>query len=142
MQAHDFELHPSAHRHLLRVEAADIDEVGHANNVVWVRWTIEAALDHATTLGLGPAVCRALGSIWVVRRHDIEYLLPAFEGQTIEAFTWPETFRGATSLRRTLFRCDGRVLARAETLWVLLELQSGRPRRVPQEMLQGYGFQE
>jgi acyl-CoA thioester hydrolase len=142
MQAHDFELNPSAYRHTLRVSAADIDELGHANNVVWVRWVNEAALAHATQMGMGPEGCRALNSIWVVRRHDVEYLLPAFEGQTIEAFTWPESFRGATSRRRTLFREGGRVLARAETLWVLLELGSGRPRRVPPEMLAAYGFPE
>ncbi len=142
MQAHVFELNPAAHLHSFRVEPSDIDELGHANNVVWVRWVNEAALAHATHLGLGPAYCREQGSIWVVRRHDIEYLLPAFEGQTLEAFTWPETFRGAASRRRTLFRCDGRVLARAETLWVLLELSTGKPRRVPREMLEGYGFSE
>ena len=142
MQAHDFEVSPSAHRYSFRVEASDIDELGHANNVAWVRWVNEAALSHATQLGLGPAHCRAQGSVWVVRRHDIEYLLPAFEGQALEAFTWPETFRGATSRRRTLFRQDGRVLARAETLWVYLELSTSKPRRVPSEMLAGYGFSE
>jgi acyl-CoA thioester hydrolase len=142
MQAHDFDLHPSAHRYTFRVDARDIDELGHANNVVWLRWVNEAALAHATLLGLGPAHCREQGSVWVVRRHDIEYLLPAFEGQNLEAFTWPETFRGATSRRRTLFREGGRVLARAETLWVYLELSTGKLRRVPPEMLAGYGFSE
>jgi acyl-CoA thioester hydrolase len=140
MLAHDFSAPPSAYRHSFQVDAQDIDALGHANNVVWVRWINEAAIAHATNVGLGQEACRALGVLWVVRRHDLEYLLPAFAGETIEAFTWPETLRGASSLRRTLFERAGQVLARAETTWVLIDLQTGRPRRAPSEMLTGYGF--
>jgi acyl-CoA thioester hydrolase len=140
MLAHHFELAPTAHLHAFCVAAEDIDELGHANNVVWVRWVNEAALAHATHVGLGPEACRALGVICVVRRHDIEYLAPAFEGQTIESWTWPESVRGATSLRRTLFRSGGRVLARAETTWVLIDVARGAPRRVPVSFMETYGF--
>src|SRR5688500_11627640 len=134
MHAHSFVAKPSAYCHSFRVEPADIDELGHANNVVWVRWINEAAIAHSMQVGLGVEACRALGALWVVRRHDLEYLLPAFAGETLQALTWPETLRGATSVRRTLFQRDGKVLARAETTWVLIELSTGRPRRVPQEM--------
>jgi len=142
MRAHVFEPNPSAHRHVFRVERDDIDEFGHANNVVWVRWINDAALAHACEVGLDPEACHKLGAVWVVRRHDIEYLLPAFEGQTVECFTWPERVHGATSLRRCLFRCDSRVLARAETTWALLSLGTGKPRRVPREMMDAYGFSQ
>lgn len=140
MQAHHFDPHPSAYVHAFRVEASDIDELGHANNIVWVRWVNEAAIAHASALGFGAEGCRALGVVWVVRRHDLEYLLPAYDGQELEALTWPHTLRGATSLRRTLFRREGRVLARSETTWVLVDLKSGRPVRAPQAMLAAYGF--
>lgn len=139
MQNHDFSPPDNAFLHTLTVARADIDELGHANNVVWVRWINEAAIAHANHVGFGADACRALGSIWVVRRHDVEYLLPAFEGQTLSAFTWPVSLRGATSVRRTLFQCDERVLARSETTWVLLD-SAGKPRRIPQVMLEGYGF--
>ena len=135
-----FDVSSSAHLHTFRVEAADIDEFGHANNVVWIRWINDAALSHACAVGLGPDVGREQGFIWVVRRHDIEYLQPAFEGQTIECATWPARVRGATSLRRCLFRCDGRVLARAETTWALLNPTTGKPRRVPQDMMDAYRY--
>jgi acyl-CoA thioester hydrolase len=140
MHAHDFSAKPSAYCHSFQVDSNDIDLLGHANNVVWVRWINEAAIAHATHVGLGQEACRALGVLWVVRRHDLEYLLPAFAGETLEALTWPETLRGASSLRRTLFQRQGQVLARAETTWVLLDMQTGRPRRAPSELLAGYGF--
>ena len=142
MHVHSFSAKEAAFCHSFRVEPTDIDDLGHANNVVWVRWINEAAIVHSTHVGLGAEACRALGVLWVVRRHDVEYLLPAFAGETLSAFTWPETLRGASSLRRTLFQRDGKVLARAETTWVLIDLATGRPRRVPGEMLKGYGFRD
>jgi acyl-CoA thioester hydrolase len=140
MKSPVFEPPASAYLHRFCVQAADMDELGHANNVVWVRWLNEAAIAHATHVGLGWEACRRLGVAWVVRRHDLEYLLPAFAGEEIEAITWPETLRAATSLRRTMFVRQNKVLARGETTWVLLELRTGKPRRVPPEMLAGYGF--
>jgi acyl-CoA thioester hydrolase len=91
-------------------------------------------------VGLDPEACNALDALWVVRKHAIEYLQPAFEGQSIECFTWPEQVQGATSLRRTLFLHEGRQLVRAETMWALLSVSTGRPRRVPLEMMRAYGF--
>jgi acyl-CoA thioester hydrolase len=129
-----------AFRHHFVVRPADIDELGHANNVVWVRWVNEAAISHSKSVGLGPEVYLALGVVWVVRRHDIEYLLPALDGEELVAATWIETLRGATSLRRTVISRDDRVLARAATTWALIDTATAKPRRIPKEMLARYGF--
>ena len=140
MPVHNFVAPSTAYVHRFRVQPEDIDALGHANNVVWVRWLNQAAIAHASDVGWGMEACRAAGVLWVVRRHDIEYLLPAFAGEELTALTWPETLRAATSQRRTLFRRGEQLLASAETTWVLLEQQSGRPRRVPPAMLASYGF--
>jgi len=140
MPAHSFSIREGAHAHRIDVTASDIDGLGHANNVVWVRWINEAAIAHAEAVGLGEARCKALGAVWVVRRHDVEYLQPAFEGEQLTAHTWPETLRGPLSLRRTLFTRGEEVLLRAETQWVLVDVRTGKPRRAGPEMLEGYGF--
>jgi acyl-CoA thioester hydrolase len=141
MKQHEFEAPPQAFVHGLTVNASDIDELGHANNVVWVRWVNEAALAHTEAAGVGPRECLSRRLAWVVRRHDIEYLAPALEGEQVEVLTWAETLKGVTSLRRTLFRCQGRVLARAETTWILIDLDTTRPKRIPQDFLQAFGFE-
>ena len=137
----DFEPHGRAYVHRFRVAAGDIDDLGHANNVVWVRWVNEAAEAQAEQLGLGKAGLRALSVLWVVRRHDIEYLLPARVGDELEAITWAHTLSGATSLRRTLFVRDGQKLARAETTWVMVDMSTQRARRVPEAIYGAYGFE-
>mgnify|MGYP003407165764 CR=1 FL=1 len=130
-----------AHKHTFVVAPGDIDEFGHANNVVWVRWVNEAAIAHSYAVGLSAERLRELDAVWVVRKHEIEYLVPAFVGQTLECLTWPAAVRGATSLRRNLFTFQGRVLARAETVWAMLYASSGRPRRVSLDMMAAYGYQ-
>jgi acyl-CoA thioester hydrolase len=135
-----FEPTNNAHTHRFRVLPGDIDELGHANNVVWVRWVNEAAIAHAEAVGFDVAGLARLSVFWVVRRHDIEYLLPALVGEQLEAVTWAHSLAGATSQRRTLIKRDGRVCARADTIWALLDASTGRPRRIPPELLAAYGF--
>jgi acyl-CoA thioester hydrolase len=139
MPVHHFVAPAAAYVHRFQVQPEDIDELGHANNVVWVRWLNQAAIAHSSHVGWGMDACRAAGVIWVVRQHDIEYLLPAYAGDEVTALTWPETLRAATCARRTLFRRGEQLLASAETSWVLLDARASRPRRIPPEMLASYG---
>jgi acyl-CoA thioester hydrolase len=142
--AHDREFDPpqGAFTHLFDVPASDVDDLGHAGNVSWVRWVSEVATAHSQAVGLDLAAYRELGVLWVVRRHEIDYLGSAFGGDTIVATTWVVDNRGASSRRRTLFRrlADGQVLGRATTTWALIGAGDGRPARIPKGLLERYGF--
>jgi acyl-CoA thioester hydrolase len=133
MSSEAFTPSPLAFPHRLRVAEADIDELGHANNVVWVRWIQEAARAHAEHVGMGHAAGLGL---------DVTYLAPAFVGEELTALTWPHTLKGASSLRRTLFVRDDKLLARAETTWAMVDARTGRPTRVPAAVIAAYGVGE
>lgn len=141
-EAPDFTPPADAFVHRFVVQPEHIDELGHAGNVTWVRWVNDAAIAHSASVGLTAATYRELGVVWVVRKHEIEYLWQALVGETLEAHTWVASLRGATSLRRTVFRRaeDARVLVRAATTWALIDIATTRPRRIPKELLQSYGF--
>lgn len=141
-QPNEFEPPASAFSWDLTVVPSDIDELGHANNLVWLRWVNEVAVRHSVAVGLGPETYLALRVVWVVRRHDIEYLVSALEGEPLVVTTWVATLRGATSLRRTVFhrKTDRQLLARAQTTWALIDAVTGRPKRVPEEMMARYGY--
>ncbi len=127
--------------HRFRVASDDIDALGHAGNVSWVRWVNGIAEAHSRAADLGPERYREMGVIWVVRRHEIEYLAEALEGEALEALTWVASWRGATCVRHTLFRRaeGGFVLARAATTWALLSTATGRPTRIPEDLATRYG---
>lgn len=129
----------SAFRTSFLVRPADIDALGHVNNLVWLRWVVDIAGEHSESVGLGLAAYRELGVLWVVRKHEIEYLGSAYDGETIDAATWISGARAATSTRRTTFRRSGRLLAHATTTWALIQIATGRPTRITSELAARYG---
>jgi acyl-CoA thioester hydrolase len=110
--------------------AADIDELGHVNNAVWVRWIQEIATAHWHAAADPADVARY---IWVVTRHEIDYLRPLLEGGTALGRTWIEDApRGARFDRLVGFTgADGQALVQARTTWAIIDREKGRPIRVP-----------
>ena len=123
------------YRHEITVTPEVVDRNGHVNNVAYVHWMQDAAVQHARTSGC-TAACRELGATWVVRTHKVEYLSPAFPGDAITVETWVADCRKVRSLRRYRFvrAADRKVLAEAETDWVLVDARTGRPRGIPEEV--------
>ena len=119
---------------IIIIPASAIDENGHVNNVVYVQWMQDLALEHYSTIGGIQA--QGSDSTWVIRKHSIEYFLPAFEGEEIEARTWVEELRKVRSLRMYEFvrKSDGKVLVKGETDWVFMDTQTGRPKAIPVEV--------
>src|SRR5262245_62246360 len=66
--------------HRIAAPAEAIDELGHVNNAVWVQWIQEVALAHWYSVA---APEHQDDYIWVVVRHEIEYLRAAFEGEAL-----------------------------------------------------------
>ena len=124
------------YRQLVEVRPEDIDELGHAGNLVYVRWVLEAALAHSASVGLDWAAYLARREAWVVRSHEIQYLRPDHAGERLEVQTRVASMAAANSLRRTriLRASDGVELCRATTDWAFLDLDRGRPRRIPDDI--------
>jgi len=129
---------PAIYEHALTVAAADIDRQGHAGNVEYVRWMQDAAVAHSSARGWTAERYARVGGAWVVRSHHVEYLKPAFAGDEIIIRTWVASLERIRSLRRYHLRRGGDLIARAETLWVWVEMPSGRPRPVPAEVASGF----
>jgi acyl-CoA thioester hydrolase len=112
-----------------------VDRNGHVNNVAYIQWLQDAAVRHAQAGGCTDATTAA-GAIWVVRTHHIEYLAPAFAGDTLTMLTWVVNFQKVRSLRRykIIRAADQTVVARAETDWVFVNAKTGRPMKIPDEV--------
>ena len=117
----------------LTAQAGDIDELGHVNNAVWVQWIQKVAIAHweaAADTAMKDAV------FWVVIRHEIDYLRPLHEGESVTARTWidPDA-KGARSIRHMEFVAGGKVHVRAATHWAMIDKAHQRPARVRPEHL-------
>ena len=120
--------------HRITAKPEDIDELGHVNNAVWVRWIQEVALAHWYSIA-DPA--HQDDFIWVVVRHEIDYLRAVEEGETVTGRTWVgEAPKGARFDRHMEFVGeDGKVRVRARTTWAIIDKATGRPIRVPPEVI-------
>ena len=124
----------STYAKILTIPASAIDENGHVNNVAYVQWMQDIAVEHYASIG-GPEA-QGKDATWFVREHKIEYLLPAFAEQEIEVRTWVENIRRVRSLRKYEFvrRQDGQMLVKGETDWVFVEGKTGKPLPIPAEV--------
>jgi len=117
------------------VPSESIDENGHVNNVVYVQWMQDIAVEHYASIGGVEA--QGPESTWVVREHKVEYFLPAFAGEEIEVRTWVENVRRVRSLRKYEFvrKSDQKTLVKGETDWVFVNVKTGSPRAVPEAVV-------
>lgn len=115
------------------VEPSDIDELGHVNNAVWVRWVQDLATAHWTAVAPQEAIDRY---IWVVIRHEIDYRGNVKAGETVTGRTWiSEPPKGARFWRNVSFTgTDGKTRVEAKTNWAIIDRGTGRPVRVPPEL--------
>ena len=122
------------------VPADAIDVNRHVNNLAYVEWMQQIAIEHSAAAGWPLERYIELGAGWVVRSHFIEYLRPAFEDQLLSAHTWVPRFDQRSTPRRYLFvrEADRQILAQAETRWVFVDLESGRRRSLPPELIAAF----
>ena len=113
--------------------AAEIDELGHVNNAAWVRWIQDVATAHWMATA-DPAHVEAY--VWVVVRHEIDYLRGLGPGGRVTARTWVgDAPTGARFDRHVEFVGEGgKPHVRSKTTWAMLDKATGRPLRIPAEV--------
>lgn len=126
----------SVYKKRIAVPESVIDANGHVNNVAYVQWMQDIAVEHYSAIG--GVAAQGADATWVVREHRIEYFLPAFLGDEIEICTWVEDIRKVRSLRKYEFvrQADGKALVKGETDWVFVDTKTGRPVVIPDKIIQ------
>ncbi len=113
---------------------SDIDEQGHVNNIIYLKWVQEAAIAHWTSV----ANTQMLeNNLWVVSRHEIDYLKSAYIDSKLIAKTWVTDPQGAKS-ERYINIVDAEtetIYAKIKTTWYLLDSKTKRPKRIDAEIV-------
>jgi acyl-CoA thioester hydrolase len=132
---------PAAFAHRIMAREEDIDELGHVNNVNYLRWMLEAATAHWTLLQAESDAESVDGVAWVVMRHELDYFAPAFVGEAVDVFTWVPTATPLTSDRfyEVVRVCDGALLARGASSYCVVDAATGKPRRLSEALRRAIG---
>jgi acyl-CoA thioester hydrolase len=111
---------------------SDFDENGHVNNVVYLGWVQDIAIAHWKSRA--PADAQAQWA-WIVLRHEVDYRRPLLPGEAATARTWVGERRGPRFDRYVrIDGPDGEMCAQCHSEWVLIDINTRRPTRVPEWM--------
>jgi len=125
----------------LKVQKQHIDVLGHANNCEYIKWMEDTAWSHCDAMDMNFETWQKLGYAWVARHTEIDYLLPAFENDTILAATWISENDKRISMKRCyqlVRESDGKTLVRGSTRWICIKLATGKACRMPKEFAESF----
>ena len=125
-----------------RVRYSEVDDKG--------RLTFSSILDYfqdcssfqSEDLQVGISYLKREQVAWVLVSWRIEVERYPVHGEEITVETWPYAFKGFYGSRNFLMKDQmGRCLARADSLWVLIDTEKGRPARLLPRMKEVYGLE-
>ena len=124
---------------IVEARSEHIDINGHVNNVQYVQWMQDVAIAHSQAVG-GRQALHELEATWFAREHHIKYLLQVKKGEELLIRTWVDSLKRTSSVRRYDFyrRSDNSPAAEASTVWVYIDLKTGRPGPIPETLRKLY----
>jgi len=116
----------------IKVSSEDIDTLDHVNNLVYVKWMDKIATTHWAYLTKDNPLPQY---VWVVMRHEIDYLKQATLDDEITVKTWVGETKGITSVRFMEFYKNNVLLVKAKTIWAMLDSKTYKPVRIRENVL-------
>lgn len=131
---------PLAHEQSFRVRFHDCDMHKVVRDASYLRYMQEAAFAASDAAGYPEARYLAIRRLWLIRETFLDLRSPLRYGDSVRIRTWVESFGKVRSRRAyELRRGDENELAAvARTDWVLLDLDTGWPAIIPEEMIAGF----
>ncbi len=119
-------------QHSFRVEAQHIDELNHVNNIIYLQWVQEIAYLHWDDLASEEMKD---AHVWMVLRHEIDYLGQAYLNDEIVVYTWIDETLGVKSTRIVETYCKGNIVAKSKTTFCFLDKKTLKPKRISKDIL-------
>lgn len=108
--------------------------IRHVNNLSYLQWFIDAAIEHSDSLGWGMDECKKRGLAWVAKSHQIDYISPAYQGDELLIQTWIKNLTPTRITRCYECKRGEELISKASTVWVLVDYESGKARAIPKDI--------
>ena len=127
-----------------KVKPDEIDGLNHVNNLVYLKWFMDAAEEHSKFCGWPCKKMIEVGQGWVVRRHEIDYLAQVKLNESIIIRTWIDSAGRASCARKyEIIRVsDGKIVCGGNTVWVWLNYKTGRISQIPGDLVKTFEINE
>ncbi len=123
-----------------RVRYSETDTDGRLSITGIINYFQDCSTFQSEDVGLGLHALENRHQAWWLSSWQIVIDRYPVLGEKIQIGTWPYDFKGIYGFRNFCIRdMDGRYLVRANSVWFLFDTQAGRPIRVTEEQIRGYG---
>lgn len=125
-----------------RVRYSETDSEGKLSLPALLNYFQDCTTFHSEELGVGVNYMKQAKQVWVLAAWQIIIKrFPTF-GETVEIGTAPYDFKGFLGSRNFWMKDGkGNYLAKANSMWSLLSMETGRPVAASQEIIDTYGME-
>jgi acyl-CoA thioester hydrolase len=119
----------------------DIDILEHVNNKVYLKWMENISWKHSLAVGINKEVFLKVGKLMVIKKHELNYKRPLFEGDKVEMITWVDApINEFERIRHYQVRKlkDETIIFEAHTSWVCVDIKRQRKTTLPKELNEPY----
>ena len=95
-------------------------------------------------LNRGLAYLHSNNRVWLLNSWQLKILCPARLGDSLTLGTWAYDFKGSYGYRNFIMKDEkDEVLAIANSIWVYMDVETGKPTRIPKDyaVASGYGME-
>ncbi len=125
-----------------RVRYSEVDSKGQLTWLALMDYFQDCSVFHSESIHLGVEYLAKNHLAWVLSSWQICVNRMPQLGEKITVQTWPYDMKGFYGYRNfTLQDGEGKRIAYANSVWVLMDMERGRPVRVPEEMTDAYGME-
>lgn len=122
------------------LQAYQCDRYGNVRPLILMNELQGVADTHAEVLGFGRTYLIEHNMAWVVTHYLVDIVEMPHEGEELSFITWPSVQDGLRATRDFEVRgCDGRLMVRATSQWILIDMTTRRPLRL-EEKLKDWGI--
>ncbi len=126
-----------------RVRYSETDMKGRLSVTGIINYLQDCSTFQSEDVGLGLRYLEERHQAWWLSTWQIVIDRYPMLGEEIMIGTWPYDFKGIYGYRNFFIRdMAGQYLVRANSVWFLFDTQAGRPIRVTEEQIRGYGNPE
>jgi acyl-CoA thioester hydrolase len=129
---------PKVYEKEIIVTSDDIDFNGHVNNLKYLEWMIDIAMEHSAHEGFGIEYYKTHGVSWVAKKHCVEYKLPAFKDERLILKTWIDEVKKLSVIRKYEIYKNERLITHGFSEWVFVDFNTKRPKKIPQEIIERF----
>lgn len=126
-----------------RIRYSETDFSGKLTMASLINYFQDASTFHSEEVGMGRAYMKKANLVWVLSAWQIVVDRYPEYGENVTIGTLPYDMKNFLGYRNfCMMDKEGNYIAKANTLWSLLNLETGRPVAVPEDMLAAYPLDE